>query len=456
MQLYDPKRMTAPASGVFNPKEKRRLMLLGVAAVVLFGAVVAVRSQAAKREAQRLAELEMQRPEAITTELVAPKIDVAALEAAASDERPEQRVVLPGGVLEVGFAQSAQVYDGVFDVLGGSNLDGETAARIVAAPKEFRGKLYRTRCRVEELRTLPGDADAPSYIGRGRLEGEATVFFAAERAIGLVPVPGDWIRIDGLFARAHREEVDGEWREGPLLIGPRMYESYRRLEPVLELTDKTFAFVRDDSVAAGFDGLNSDAYWDLVSYVKHLDATKIDWEAAPILDNPTISQIFTDGTPWRGRPVRVPVARLLGAWDQVQPENPLRVEHMVEGWFGRGDWLGQAKVARFVAPFDAVPPNLGKDITARAFFYKNLAYTPKNGGIAIAPFFVVHSIEPFIVPKPIGLQQMAYVLTGTLIVIGAFGYWLMRRDRKSSEALEAELIRRRRARREKLAAAPRA
>jgi len=450
MQLYDPKKVGVPSSGLFNAGEKRRMLFMVIGLIVMAITVVTMQMQSRKRQDARSAELVA--PVQLPTEVAVPKIDVAKLEAVAADERPEQRVVLPGEALEVGFAQAAQVYDSVYKDLGGRELTAPIAAEILADPKAHRGKLLRVRCTVEEMKQLPNPLapDLPRFFVRGHLEDGAPLYFAVAEFIGLAPAPGDFVRMDGLFVRVHSEEVEGAWREAPLFIGRSMYESSPRREPVTLLDPARFAFVRDDSVEHGLEGLDDDAYWDLVSYVKNLQPGQVDWEAAPILDNVTISDIFRDGSAWRCKPVRVPVARMLHVWTQAQPENPLRIETMIEGWFGRGDWLGQAKVVRFVAPMDTIPPNVRKDVIVRAFFYKNLAYTPKNGGAAIAPFFVVESLQEFVPPDSAGLRHLTYIVAGSLGGLGLLIFFMLRRDRARSDELEAELLRRRRERRQKL------
>ena len=427
------------------------MLLFGAGVVVIAISVVTIQSKNKTREAARLAEFARATAE-LPTVVAVPKIDVASLEAAASDARAEQRVVLPGEALEAGFAQSAQVYDSVYTALGGRELSGPIAAEIISDPKGHRGQLLRVRCFVDEMKQLPNpsDAESPRFFVRGHLEDGAPVYFAVAEFVGLAPAPGDFVRMDGLFVRVNSEEVEAQRVEAPLFVGRRMLESYPTRAPVTELSPQRFAFVHDDSVDGGLEGLDDDTYWDLVSYVKNLKPGQVDWDAAPALDNTTISAIFRDGSAWRGKPVRVPVARMLGIWNQAQPENPLRLEHMVEGWFGRGDWVGQAKVVRFTAPFDDIPPNARKDVVVRAFFYKNLAYTPKNGGAAIAPFFVVESLQEFIPPDSVGLRQLTYIVAGSLGIMGIMIFFLMRRDRARTEELEAELLRRRRERRQKL------
>ncbi len=450
MQLFDPKGFGAPGSGLFHAKEKRRLSWMLIGALLLIGAIVAIRAQVGKNGQPRSPE--QARAPTLPTEISLPKIDVAALEAAAHDGSAEPRVSLLASAIEAGFAACAQLSDSVFDALGGRELTPQIAEQILEAPTQHRGQLLRVRCSVDEIHELenPADNGKPRRLVRGHLEAGTQLFFAVEESVGVAPAPGDFVRIDGLFVRVEPAEIEGVPPEVPLFVGPRMFESFRALTPVRQLDANAFHRVHDDSVADGLEGLDQDAYWQLVSYVKHLEQDAVDWDKAPILDNKTIQSIFSDGNAWRGKPVRVPAARLLDVWKKAQSENPLRLEHLIEGWFGRGDWIGQAKLAHFVAPFDAVPANLHGDVSVRAFFYKNLAYAPRDGGTAIAPFFVVQSLERCVPADNPGLRQLGYVLAATLLILGVAIFVALRKDRKSSAALEAQLRRWRHERRQKL------
>ncbi|HUR28361.1 MAG TPA: hypothetical protein VM509_09240 [Planctomycetota bacterium] len=455
MQLFDPARLGAPKGGGFNPKEKRRLLVL-VALFVLLGGVVMFSA----REATQSPALDVKpRADELPTFVARPVIDVASLEAAADDESPERRVVLPDEALDAGLRAASSIYDGVYEALDGRELDAPIAAEIVKDPKAHRGRLLRAHCRVEALRELanPAAPDKPRWYARGRLEDGAPLFFAAEQIVGLAPATGDFVRVDGLFVRAQREAIDGGWIEGPLLVGPRIIKSFPKLLPVTELDAHALAAVHDDSVERGFEGLEDDAYWELVSFVQHLDASKMDWTAAPMLDDATIASISEDGAPWRGKPVRLLEARMIDIWMRSEPgENPLRMERMAEGWFTRGDWRGRTKVARFVAPVTELPAGVleSTDVDLRAFFYKNLAYTKRDGAVAIAPFFVLHSAEKHLPPDAPGLRHMTYVVAGSLIVLGIGIVVVLRFDKAKSAELEAELLRRRRERRGKITAEP--
>jgi hypothetical protein len=139
---------------------------------------------------------------------------------------------------------------------------------------------------------------------------------------------------------------------------------------------------------------------------------------------------------------------VLGLWNEAQHENPLRLEKMTLGWLGHQPWVGQAKLVHFVTPFVNTEIQQRVDqVTARAFFFKNLAYEPKNGGAAITPFFVVHSMEKWVAPEATGLAELLWVVGGLMVLIVATIMVLLRRDSARSRALQDDLLRRRRLRR---------
>jgi preprotein translocase subunit SecG len=182
-----------------------------------------------------------------------------------------------------------------------------------------------------------------------------------------------------------------------------------------------------------------------------LTEDSVDWDAAPLLDNELIGSIFADGTDWRGKPVRIPVCMVLDLWSQPQKENPLRIEKLATGWLGHQPWVGQAKLVNFVSPFEHETVRRRLDqVTARAFFFKNLAYEPKGGGAGITPFFVVHSMQ---IANPVeakGLHQLMWVVGGIFMVLVVAIVLLLRRDQARSRALHEDLLRRRRMRRARL------
>jgi hypothetical protein len=381
-----------------------------------------------------------------------PKIDVARLEAVARDQRENQRVLPSSEAIEAGFSAASVLRDALFAPMAGRELDAAMCAAIVADPKAHRGKLFRARGWIEDPQQLDGPPkeESPRHLFRVRLEGGGGAWCAAAEFPDGEPQPDRFVRVDGLFLEVQREEISGQWTDAPLLIGPRAVESFPRIEPVRSLEQVSFALVDDDSVQKGFSALPVTEYWSLVSYAQHVDPSTIDWSAAPELDGATINKLFADGRSWRGKPVRIRACRVLGIGTEAVDENPLRIDRLTTGWLGRDDWNGEARVARFVSPLPDVPVKEGDGVTARGFFFKNLGYSPREGGAAIAPFFVLQSIERRVPVFARSARSLMYIVGGSLALVALAIWFLLRRNEKNSGELQVDLARRRKLRRERL------
>ena len=64
-----------------------------------------------------------------------------------------------------------------------------------------------------------------------------------------------------------------------------------------------------------------------------------------------------------------------------------------------------------------------------------------------SPVFVLASVDPFVPPEDLGTVRVMWGVLGASIALGGLLVFLLMRDKKKSHALQAELVRRRRARR---------
>ena len=439
----------APPPGLFSGKERFKLIAMGMGVVLIAVALLFVDGPGRGTGGPSDADVPEEPPHEI---IIAPEIDVDSFASLTRDATDLDRVVLEGDALEQAFTQSSLLRDAVFAPLGGLELDLHTYDELARRPADRRGQLYRVRGRVASVQQLAAsNTGNPRNLIRVDLEHGRSAFLAVMLFPEGPPRSGDFLRFDGLFLKLFRDDTEQGWIEGPLLVGPRAISSFARMDPVASLPAGTFDRVRDDNVMDGSSGLPPAEFWSLVSYVQNLTEDSVDWGAAPLLDNELISSIFADGTDWRGKAVRIPVCMVLDLWNQPQKENPLRIEKLATGWLGHQPWVGQAKLVKFVSPFENETVRRRLDqVTARAFFFKNLAYEPKNGGAAIAPFFVVHSMQ---IVKPVeskGLYHLMWVVGGVFLILVVALVFLLRRDQARSRALQEDLVRRRRMRRARL------
>jgi len=205
-------------------------------------------------------------------------------------------------------------------------------------------------------------------------------------------------------------------------------------------------------VMKGAQGNSFSAYWTLLAYARDLQEDTIDWETVPELDNIALGELFEDGEKFRVQPYRIPISVYLGGSSKTIAENPARLETVTEGWIGNQLWSSGNGVIKFVGPFGnpgLQRPNL---VTARGFFFRNHLYSPRDGGAALAPLFVLVDIEPFQAAADTRIPViLAGVFFGTIALIGLLVFLLMR-DKKKSQALQEDLVRRKRERRARQAA----
>ena len=446
MRLFLPgSSRAAPDSGLFNQAERKRMIML----IVLFFMVVGMFSYGLFQKMGGTqgpdAPPPQERPEVV---VITPEVDAVALGELAQDASAGDRLVVEAAALEAIFEPVRLLSDAHYEPMNGRLLDAALVEEITADPDAARGALFRSRGWIDEIEAVDTGADSTAhYRGRLRLEGGGEIWFAVLALPDSWGDVGDFVRVDGLFLKLFRgRNADGDWVEAPFVVGTRAVQSFPALGPVAQLEPDTFQFVEDDSTE-GITGQPFREYWTLISYAMN-GAADVDWSAAPLVDGPTLAEIYQNGDAWRGVPVRLPPAELMGIWDQSQDENPARIAKMLEGWAGNWEWARSASgVIRFVAPFERGALRRNDAFTARGFFLKNLAYEPRDGGMAIAPFFVLHSIEGFTPLESNTWTVIFGVMAGSLILMVCLFYVGVMRDRKKAVQLQEELRRRRRARR---------
>jgi len=448
MKKYTGQDAGPPNAGLMRP-EKIKLILMGVSLVFLVVAFVSAqiweegwsKRDAAAREAE-LPEEE----QGITSEQVAvPPINAPRLDALALDASAADRQLIAPEALALGWSWAGGLTDAQFRALGRRDLDATAQAALGSDPASARGAAFRVRGGVESLnRRRLGEEGEEGWLARLRQD-DGRVAFALLRDL---PEghrsKGAFLRIDGLFLQLFSDEVSGAMETGPLLLSPGAVPAFRPLGTDLQL-EAQLATVVDDGRETGVGGLPSLPFWTLMAHAQATATEGVDWQSAPELDKVMLERIVQDGSEYRGVAIRIPLSRLLQARIKSTPENPARIGQISEGWIGNTMWKN---VVSFSAPFPTDLPN-GALIQANAFFFKNHAYEPKEGGLRVAPRLVLASIEEYVPAEDNSLKYvLAFVVLGSLLLIVTLPLLLLR-DRKRSERLQADLVRRRRARRAK-------
>ena len=444
-----PRRLTLAEAEAMTTRDRRRIILLSVGALLLLGVYFT---------AQTMKPTEEDKSAGLPTNLAAqeesvytmPFEDHQVLETIL-DATDDQRLALSGEALDSLLKYSVILGPRNYDALGARGLTSEVAAEFEATPSELRLDPLRVRGRLVWLgaSSTQDVAVGERHLAAVELEEGGFAHLAFMRPTDLTI--GEFVRLDGLFLQMYSGMADGELRGGPLVVGRQLRPSFATTEVLAhqDLVELLREEVRDDSVGEQ-QGEPHEALWQLMSFAA-LGADDIDWAAAPELDNEALALMSNDGTFFRGQPFRLAVCQNLATWTEVTGENSLRLDRISRGWIGNTTWKEPAPVVQFISPMDLgdlQDRKTNRLVTGKAFFLKNVHYTRSDGkSTALAPLFVVAELELFVpVPNRTPEFVLLAVLVGTILMIVMI-FFLVRADSRSSRELQMEMMRRRRERR---------
>ncbi len=439
-------------------RDRNRLIMMTVAAVMLGGAYLATRfiGDRAQREEDLLKPAVVRQAEDHSVLLIIPFEDSEALEAIA-DATAEQRLSLSDQALSALLSYSLTQTTRHYEARGIRDLDSAVSAELAADPGAHRVDPLRARGWLEHLSKRKREgANTEEHYATLRLEDDSRVHIAFIAPPDESLTVGDFVRLDGLFVQFYRTEVQGAWHDVPLLAGRDLQPSYPRCSaPDREdLLDSLRKNVVDDTIGSVSE-VPHEQLWQLMAYARDR-AHEIDWsdeEEVLEVNSDNLNLILQTGDYFRGRAVRLPISVNMATYTKSAGENCLRLDRITMGWIGNFTWKGAANVIQFVAP--ANWPELveydgaARYVTGRGFFLKNAIHAKYNGEPGRAPLFVMTDIE---IHTPLEDPTTQYVLWGvlggTLLMIGLV-WFLLRQDRRQSTQLQMDLIRRRRARAER-------
>jgi len=459
---------SAARAALFTSSERNRLIALCallVVVVVAFGVTFVQKGEHAQRA---LGNLPDEQP-GFVEQVALPPFDIGLVRGKIRDLDPADRILIETGPSEALFDYVAPFVSAHFAALGREDLTPEVRAAMYADPEAFRARALRVRGEIEELHSRTRPDGRVEHTGWIRTEdGEVVHFLVHDVQEGYKHV-----RLDGLFYKLFNEEGASGWEEGPLLVGARIVRSHEPLGDwsVGDLSYRLAAIT--DDTANEISGLGVppvyEAQWMLLERAGQ-DALGIDWAAAKeldqatkeligregnadyrdqafILDNAAMVEVLKHGDKYRGQPFQIPISRNQAIYSLDPGENPLRLDAITEGWIGNMTWTNSAGVIKFVMPGDRSELRQAERVMGGGFFLKNFAYEPKNGGLRVAPYFVVAELEQHIGVYDPTIDYVLYgVLVLTLGLVVLFPVLLLR-DKRRSAALQRELVRRRQERR---------
>lgn len=369
---------------------------------------------------------------------------------------------------------------------GMRTLDAEVSGELMAAPSSHRLDPILLRGQILQVSERQGsDGSRSGWIGSVLTDDGSLGYFLVQDAPRLegdpsAPQslrPGDYIRVDGIFHKVYRAAVPNamgsetlESASGPLVLGFRASPSTPAVPAADEFTEEWaqalllgLDSVLDDEVSRTFE---KDAFdlqqWGLMAYAQ-MKGAETDWDAAAELNQEVLSQIYEDGDAFRGTPFRVPVSINLDTYSTSVEDNPLRLDRVTQGWIGNNNWKGSVKTIKWVGPFirrdllrtqglkGADDPH--RYVQAKGYFFRNILFSNKSGEPRRSPVFVLHDLEVFQLKGSNPVAPIALVIVGATIFMVIVIFLLLRADRRKSARLREDMVRRRRKREGREAAA---
>lgn len=449
-----PQKLTLAQAEAMAARDKRRMIIMGVGALLLGVSFFVVKSQAPAGDEQRQ-HLDGHSGEELVaaTELYVPPFkDRTPLEGI-TDATQEQRLVVDANALRSVLRYSLALTTEHFVAMGLASMDAEAAAALQASAADRRLDPFRVRGEITDLRerSTEGASGGRAWFGTLRTEADVDVHFVVDHDPARNEVKqGSFARLDGLFLQLHRTEIGAEWIDAPLLVGRSLSSSHPLLTLDEHLYTPALVGLTDDNINV-HTGVPYDAQWELMAKVTQ-DTGQIDWDNAPTLNAVLLNKIFENGDDFRGKPFIVPISKNMDTRTVTErDDNPLHLDSVSAGWIGNYAWKGQAGLVQWVGPFVDERlhdwKNSAELISGRGLFLKNVLYEARDGNPGRAPYFVMQSIQVHTpVIDPAAALLLKGVFAGTVFLLGLI-IWLLRRERKGAAKLQEELTRRRAARR---------
>lgn len=468
------KKMTPEQAAALARRDRVRLIVMSVLAVLVLGAYLLTTSKASqKADEERAALSSGTAPDEAITDIAVPEFSHTALLSEIHDATPTEQELLSSEPLAAVFDYARLLTPDSMRALGITELDAATQSAIEASPATERLKPLRVRGSVVTARRRPRDGAGASRSGDDwigtlqTLDGRFAHFLVAaapKRADGERRVElGDFLRVDGLFHSIYRTSIDVDGTAAatgaPLIVGLRLEPTDLPMTPELAEQAPALADVIDDSLSEIHENREfREAFWQLMGRAKLL-GPEVNWDEVPELNSDLLTSIHKNGEAFRGQPFKVPVSVNVDTYSIQVGDNPLRLDRQTEGWISNSTWKGSVKTIKWIGPFtrqDMLRRTLMNDdrryMTARGYFFRNHGFENNLGQPARAPIFVMESVEVFRPEEDKAIVWFKWGVVGITVLLTAVVALLLRADKRKSKALYEDMVRRKRARREREAA----
>lgn len=441
------------------PSEKKRLVIMTIAFVLLLAAFIANMQRMGGKEIEGVPQT-VQAPE---VKVQLPELRSAELNDLVADKTKAGRALIEPKALQLAMDDASKLAEPHYRAMDVINLDAAVLQTLQADPSTARLKPYRLRGEVRTLRTRELPSGQAYASGSVRLDDGSFAHFLTLN----VPEdlkPGQWVRMNGLFVKLYTDEVDGQWVDGALLAGRTMIDSVAPLfDPSAPLTlaeDGVGTFtnaelqnVVTDEVQRGLGYLPFLEKWKILARAARADEEPIDWSQVPILDEANMDSIMADPDAWRGLPVRLPLdgAALLASTASPAEENPARLPYITDGYLFEHAWKNNAEVVHFLYPgkleINGDDWNGDPTVMGRGFYFKNLTYMTRENRLSLTPVLVLSQVTAMDPPEPGAYGKLLYGVLGlsVLIIVGIF--LLLRREKQRSQEFQERRVKRQREKR---------
>lgn len=453
-------------SSMLNKSERNRMIFMGVLLVgltVAFGASVLKQSE---YESQQNTALDNQVPPTQPEVVIAVRrFDPATIAGTVHDDTPEERVLIDLAPLAKMLDHVAGYGPGQWKGLNPQHLDAAHFDKILADPSANRAEPVWLRGRLLSYEERPVGERLAWYGTLESEEGLPVTFMTSSFDKGLFGAANDeltYAKLEALFLEVYRREGPDGWVETPLLVGSKLQKSYPRMDGFdQETLDTLLGAIQDDNnnYHSGIDDATFLAQWMMMDRITQGGYDDIDWNdpnVAPVIDNKMFSWLMMpeNAKLVRGEPFVLSPSKNLGSRTQDAGENPARIETVTTGWIGSVLWTNKGSVMKFIMP-GAHPAIATGDrnqlITGHGFFLKHLSYEPSGVERRVAPLMVFESLEVFTPAKNDNVATIFWFVGGLTVLLLILIPFLVTRDRKQSEKLREELVRRKQERRRRSA-----
>lgn len=446
-------RMTAEEAARLASKDKRRVIVLTIGFVILLGAyftsTITAKNKKKAEEAEIASSMGVDDTPA-ESQVFIPEFKQRELLDNIRDSKESEQVHLKEEGILATLKYTRMLTPIQYTTLGIVSLDSEVQKAIAADPSAHRLDPLRVRGKILDLRHRPGTAESPAtFYGTLEQNDGSRAHFVVSDSGKNDDLPSDFLRLDGMFVQMHHAEVQGEWVNAPLLVGRKLVGSYEYLQLDEDLNTPSMAMVEDDVATQESKGIPYQAQWELLAKATQ-DTGQVDWENAPMFNDHYLGRMFKGDASLRGMAFRFPISSSQAAKTVEVGENPLHRDQIMKGWIGNYTWTKGNGLIQWIGAFDneALHDYTGEArlVTGRGFFLKSVIYEMRDGRAGKSPLFVMQSIETHTPKVDTTERNLLWAMLGLTGIIMIIITWLLSRDKRQNQLLQAKLATRRRAR----------